>query len=57
MPGVNGFTNLLPSSLPITESFQYASLAYPMDNFYCPALELLASTKAIAAYLYIVVYC
>lgn len=52
MPVVDGFTNFLPSSLPITQSFQYASLTHPMDDFYCPALELLASNEAVAAYLY-----
>lgn len=51
MPVVNGFASFLYHSLPVAESFKYAPRPHPMDNFYCPAPELLASHETIAVYL------
>lgn len=46
---MNGLANFLYHSLPVSKSFKYAPSAHPMDNFYCPAPELLASNETIAA--------
>lgn len=51
MPVVNGFTDFLYHSLSVTGSVKYAPSTHPVDDFYCPAPELLAANKTIAAYL------